>query len=262
MRTKTRPAIGWYNLYVKQKHLGTSIESRKVIIYVLYGKKWSHYDLYIWFRHWLHNRLFAFIAAGGGPGGKRFFVRPPEHAVVTSDGDMLWSQSHGLRSLPSLLLLSLLLCVVDSLCCSSYQFLSLNRSEYAVSMMDSERIKCVSCTVDLMIIYDVDLLQLQIILLLRWCLRFDLFGYNLIEKWLEKFGKVKVRNKGIERKVFNGHPDIGMDRTSCELEWHYQIGFRYLWSICVCECLWYQESVHLLDDPVYVMLSLSYWLSA
>ena len=35
------------------------------------------------------NRLFAFIAGGGGPGGKRFFVRPPEHAVVTSVGDKL-----------------------------------------------------------------------------------------------------------------------------------------------------------------------------
>ena len=107
--------------------------------------------------------------------------------------------------------------------------------------MDSGRIKCVSCIVDLMIINDVDLLQLQIILLLRWCLRFDLFGYNFIEKWVEMFRKVKVRNTGTERKVFNGHHDIGMDRTSYELKWHYQMGFRYVWSICVCECLWYQE---------------------
>ena len=31
-------------------------------------------------------RLFAFVAGGGGPGGKRFFVRPPEHAVAMCRG--------------------------------------------------------------------------------------------------------------------------------------------------------------------------------
>ena len=35
------------------------------------------------------NRQYAFIAGGGGVGGEGFFVRPPDHAVVTSNDDML-----------------------------------------------------------------------------------------------------------------------------------------------------------------------------
>ena len=34
-------------------------------------------------------RQYAFIAGGGGVGGIGFFVRPPDHPVVTSDEDML-----------------------------------------------------------------------------------------------------------------------------------------------------------------------------
>ena len=40
------------------------------------------------------TRQYAFIAGGGGPRGIGFFVRPPDHAVVTSEDDMLWSQLH------------------------------------------------------------------------------------------------------------------------------------------------------------------------
>ena len=43
---------------------------------------------------WIFKRLYAFIARGGGPRGEGFFVRPPDHAVVTSDVDMLCSQLH------------------------------------------------------------------------------------------------------------------------------------------------------------------------
>ena len=39
-------------------------------------------------------RQYAFIARGGGPRGEGFFVRPPHHAVVTSDDDMLCSRLH------------------------------------------------------------------------------------------------------------------------------------------------------------------------
>ena len=40
------------------------------------------------------NRLYAFTARGGGLRGKGFFVRPPDHAVRTSDEDMLCSELH------------------------------------------------------------------------------------------------------------------------------------------------------------------------
>ena len=54
-------------------------------------------------------RQYAFIAGGGGVGGEGFFIRPPDHAVVTSNEGMLWSQVHvGRPHLFLLLALSLI----------------------------------------------------------------------------------------------------------------------------------------------------------
>ena len=57
----------------------------------------------------IYIRQYAFIAGGGGVGGEGFFVRPPDHAVVTSNEGMLWSQVHvGRQHLFLLLALSLI----------------------------------------------------------------------------------------------------------------------------------------------------------